>query len=119
MFELIEKLRGKSEGEKRRFVFLFSASVTLVIAVFWLVAVIFRINSGSLSFEVNAPDGGGIGTIGQRLEESWGDFFPKAEPTVVAGTSTDDASSTSRYPVLEEILGDADSVEATSTDTAE
>lgn len=88
MLEHIEKLRGKSEGEKRRFVFLFSAGVTLVIASFWMFGLVFRIGNGTLSFDVNPSEKGVFEGVGEKVNESWDTFFPKLESGSTTGTAS-------------------------------
>ena len=116
MLEHIEKLRGKSEGEKRRFVLLFSAGVTLVIAFFWTIALVIKIGGGSLSFEVNTPKEGFFGDIGDKVNSSWEEFFPDSNPAaepemeVVLSAPTEEVAE-DPYPALRVMLGEPESVD--------
>lgn len=103
MFEFIEKMRKKPEGERHRFVFMSAVSVTLVIAAVWGTSVAYRIHTGSLSFKIAVPETSELSNIGQRLSDSWGDFFPEENTSAPQSVSS---STESRYPALEEIFGD-------------
>jgi hypothetical protein len=105
MFERIEKLRKKSDAEKIRYIFGISIGVTAVVALFWGVATTFKVNNGSFSFTVESSEGDGMQGFGKKVGDSWGVFFPDVEPTIVATSTPDEASSTSPYRDLEVMLG--------------
>jgi cytoskeletal protein RodZ len=110
MFEHIERLRKKSDAEKLRVVLGISAGITLLIAVFWGIAVAFRIESGSLSFKVNASQDSKIKSIGSKITNSWGDFFPSVTSDAATQTPAS-AEPESPYQVL---LGAPEPVEPES-----
>ncbi|MFA6158272.1 MAG: hypothetical protein WC763_01440 [Candidatus Paceibacterota bacterium] len=87
MFKHIEKLRNKSDAEKLRFIFGASATATLVIALFWVVALVFRLENGGLSFEINTPQNNNLKDIGSKIGGSWDQFFPKDDGVKVSTTS--------------------------------
>ena len=94
-------MRRKSESQKRRFIFLSATGVTLVIACFWGVALAFRINSGAISFELSPSENSEIRNLGQKLNDSWNEFFADIDD----GSTTTVSSTEAQYPALEEMFG--------------
>lgn len=100
MFKLIDKLRKKPERKRQGIVIAVSLSVTLVIAAFWLVSLVIKIQRGDLSFTVSEADKKEINQSIDSLKSSWNTFLeninsiadkaPKIEPA----SSTDEVSTT-------------------------
>ena len=56
MLNYIEKLRSKSDVEKYKFALGVSAIITIIIFIFWLIALFSGINSSGLSFSDVSPE---------------------------------------------------------------
>jgi hypothetical protein len=105
MFKHIEKMRQKSDAEKVRYILGVSLGITAIIAAFWTVALAVRINSGSVSFKVDAPKGEGLKDISGKIGDSWEKFFPKVDP-VATSTPTGFAGATGEASSAPDVILD-------------
>lgn len=101
MFKLIEKLRNKPEKKKQRIVLSVALSVTLVIAAFWSVALVIKIQRGDLSFTLSDSEASRIKGSVDSVGDSWDSFLESvsniAEPVqeTVIPTEEDVVATTS------------------------
>ncbi|MDO8579651.1 MAG: hypothetical protein Q7R72_02145 [bacterium] len=93
MFQYLEKLRKKPEGERRKTVLLISLGVTLIIALIWIITITSRIGSTNFSLE----DETGNEKIGEKvpsLTETFSNFMDQVGNIINNSTTYDSATTT-------------------------
>jgi|SRR3989344_4595941 len=93
MFQYLEKLRKKPEGERRKTVLFISLGVTLLIALIWSITLTSRIGSTDFSFE----DGTSDKKISEKvpsLTETFSNFMDQVGNIINNSTTYDSATTT-------------------------
>ncbi len=82
MFQYLEQLRKKPEGQRRKAVLLISLCVTLLIALIWGVTLWLRIGSTDFSFQDQAPK-----TDVPSLGQTFSNFMDQIGNIISGGTT--------------------------------
>ena len=110
MFKLIDKLRKKPERKREAIVLGVSLSITLIIAIFWLVAFIIKVRTGGISLVPPNLNTEQIDKSAAEIKDSWSSFIDNLNkvidtaptPTTTTATIVDSSATTSNAVVPED-----------------